>query len=595
MTGVTVLQQDADFLTALSSRVRVNGELALLKGQELLDQTEVGNALQVFFNLHELPSAIEMVINKKISKLNQKARISFDFHQLTGDSGKSSLQENVWSSVRSLINELEEEVTAIWHLQDVLLKKTDPVTHVEFSSVVEGGNKALDRFWTSATGILERSLNHAVQPGKSTPVREVLVHGFPRLCSILESSFDRLDRRFKPKGGKPLILEDKHLQDLLNSANHVQAVFATRSLTHITEAINGVFPINTRTTPTASEIQKLISVFHEEMKGAETSVHARGIVSSNISTSVVDLVQRIEGIAASGVELRSMSNLCNSAQIRNISLCSNLQEIHRSLVSFTGKLDQTGVGFLTPALDSVKVLALGLITPIFKAFVEELEQIMLKMHSLSHWSIQQDESNPTDSTNPSGFVVELANRLRVFQTEVLLKFSPSFSSNTPSFVRSLVKRLCARIVVFFIRHGSILRPLSTQGRQQLIRDCFYLESTISDSLISVNVLGKQGMMLKAFKKLLECSTEELRVEVGFLEMPRNVVLHHLFSRGPLEMKLPHERIGLTPIQYSFWLDSHTDHEAVHGIKSALEASSSTATNHPNFQEIYSLMTELCQI
>eukprot|EP00210_Caulerpa_lentillifera_P004749 g4533.t1 len=595
VTGVTVLQQDTELLNSLSSRVRAKGELALFKGQEMLDQAEVGNALQVFFNLHELPSVIEMVISKKLLALNHKSRISFDFHKLTNESNKSSLHENVWSSLRSLIKDLEEEVTAIWHLQEVLLKKTDPVTHVEFLSVVENGDKILNTFWSSVSGIIERSLSHAVQPGKSTPVREVLVQGFPRLCSILESSFDRLSRRLKTKGGRPSALSQQHLQDLMKSANQVQTVFSARSLTHITEAVNGVFTVSSRAIPAPSEIQKLVSVFHEEMKQAENSVHARGIISSNIAAGVVALTQRTETLAASaGAELRSTISPCNSSQLRNITLCSNLQEIHRSLLSFAAKLDPIGLGFLKPALDATKVMAVELVAPIFKAFVEELEQIVLKMHSMSQWATVHDQSTLKEASDPSEFVVELANRLRVFQMEFLQKFSPSFSSTTPSFVRSLVKRLCLRIIVFFVRHGSIVRPLSDQGRRQLSLDCFYLESTISDSLLSLNSLGKQGMMLRAFKKLLECSLEDLRKEIGFLELPRNVVLHHLFSRSHVELKLPHERIGLTPIQFSFWLDTHTDREAVHGIKSALEASANIDTNKTEFQELHTFMTELCQ-
>ncbi len=37
------------------------------------------------------------------------------------------------------------------------------------------------------------------------------------------------------------------------------------------------------------------------------------------------------------------------------------------------------------------------------------------------------------------------------------------------------------------------------------------------------------------------------------------------------VQAPHERSGLTPLQYSMWLDTHTTEDVLRGIKSALQA------------------------
>ncbi len=53
--------------------------------------------------------------------------------------------------------------------------------------------------------------------------------------------------------------------------------------------------------------------------------------------------------------------------------------------------------------------------------------------------------------------------------EYLSKFSPSVSSPSASFAGALVERMAGRILVFFVRHASLLRPLSQAGKVQLAK------------------------------------------------------------------------------------------------------------------------------
>lgn len=55
------------------------------------------------------------------------------------------------------------------------------------------------------------------------------------------------------------------------------------------------------------------------------------------------------------------------------------------------------------------------------------------------------------------------------RVEYLSKFSPSPSSPGASFAGALVERMAGRILVFFVRHASLLRPLSQAGKVQLAK------------------------------------------------------------------------------------------------------------------------------
>ena len=585
-SNVDALKDDDAYVTLMTKRVRHCAEMKLLKGQESLNQADMGHALHVYFNLKELPSAVDMLVSKRTAKLNHKAKMAFDFHRLSSGnriSGQSSLQESVWSSLRTLIAEMEDGMMAIYHLHQVLAKKHDPVTHVMFLTVVPHGDALVDRFWSQAVGIFERSLTHAVQPGKSTPIREVLVQGFPELCSNVEASLDRLSKRTVEKG-KPSSIGVQHLEQLLGSCLSIQNVFVTRSLTHMTDTINGVFPPGSRSVPPSTEIQKVISAFHEEMKQAENSIQTCRLVANNIANAVCSISEKTQMLSATGPELRTISGSCNAAQLRNISLCSSLQDIHKALVTLITKLDQKGIEFLIPACETLRTAALERITPIFKAMIESLEQHLLSMHSLSVWR------NATGDAAPSAYLQELRHQLRAFSMEFLARFAPPFSPTTPSFVRSLVKRMGCRLILFFIRHAALVRPLSAYGRQQLVVDAMELENVISQTLISVSILTHHSSDLQSFKELVQISPAEIRHRPNVMELPRSVILHHLFSHASAHLRLPHERSGLTPSQFSFWLDSHTVDEAIQGVQSILDVTSVTSDDG----DIRSVLIDLCK-
>ena len=53
--------------------------------------------------------------------------------------------------------------------------------------------------------------------------------------------------------------------------------------------------------------------------------------------------------------------------------------------------------------------------------------------------------------------------------EYLSKFMPAPSPHVQSFAAALVQRMASRVLTFFVRHASLLRPLSDTGRLQLAK------------------------------------------------------------------------------------------------------------------------------
>jgi len=64
-------------------------------------------------------------------------------------------------------------------------------------------------------------------------------------------------------------------------------------------------------------------------------------------------------------------------------------------------------------------------------------------------------------------------------------------------------------------------------------------------------------------------------------------------RLPAEVQAPHERSGLTAAQYSLWLDTHSNEDALAGVKQALDASESGWKKVPEAAEIVAIILKLC--
>lgn len=502
---IQVLEKETVFVSDFRKRLRSHAEVQLIQAHDSLDPVVMGNTFHVFFNLKELPSAVEMLIHRKTVKFHQKARTALDFHRLasgTRTSGQSSLNEIVWSSVQSVVAELEEDTIGVYQLQQVLAKTCDPISQISFLSELIDGKTLISRFWEPSLSTFERSLAHAVQPGKSTPVREILVHGFPKLCSILEVTMERFARRTRMKD-KDASMGNRHLQELIESCQHVQTVFTTRLATHMSDAIETVFPTHSRTIPAHTDIQKLISIFHEEIKHAEASLHTSHLVANEIANAALTICQKVRELASTGPELKTIGTVCNTAQVRNMGLCSNLQEIHKSLASAFVKLEGRGVEFMIPACDALKAMAMEMIAPIFKAIVDHLEQLILEMHSLTIW-----RSNEAVHLQPSKFLQEMRSRLRTFSMEFLSRFTPPFSPSSPSFIRGLVKRMACRLIVFYVKQASLIKTLTPIGRQQLEIDANEMENVVSQTLIPVHTLRYHASTLRAFRELNQTSLKD---------------------------------------------------------------------------------------
>ena len=98
-----------------------------------------------------------------------------------------------------------------------------------------------------------------------------------------------------------------------------------------------------------------------------------------------------------------------------------------------------------------------------------------------------------------------------------------------------------RAIMLFIQHISLVRPLGEGGLLRLVVDFAQIELALSPFCRRLVDLGKHYKILKAFRSLLILNPEEIQHSSAVGDVvPYDIVLHHLFSRAPSEMRSPHQ-------------------------------------------------------
>lgn len=117
--------------------------------------------------------------------------------------------------------------------------------------------------------------------------------------------------------------------------------------------------------------------------------------------------------------------------------------------------------------------------------------------------------------------------------------------------------IAKRVLNVFLQCISLLSPSSQDTRNQCVADIAQFEKAIAPLCTEHNVehLGQSYRMLRSFKHFLSKSVDELDVyDDALKELPASLILQGMLSRAPVELNLPHEFDGVSPIVYVYWMD-----------------------------------------
>ncbi|KAJ4772572.1 Conserved oligomeric Golgi complex subunit 5 [Rhynchospora pubera] len=613
LAGIEAVDEQMRSLGEAADKLRAEAAAAAERGMDGSNQNDIWIGLQVYYNLGELRPAVDALVSKYKVVGIKSINTALDMKAISsaassgGLGGPGGVQrsgtpqigggrragEALWDRMRHCMDELYHVMAAVWQLQAVLTKKRLPFTQVLFLQEVwqEGEPLLTERVWEALVKAFANQMKSAYTA--SSFVKEIFTIGYPRLFSMIENLLERISRDTDVKGVLPaLSLEGR--DQMVGAIETFQVSFLALCLSRLSDYVNTILPVSSRgTIPSKDQISRLVSRIQEEIEVVRTHGPLLHLVLRQIATVLHLLAERAEYQISTGPESRQVTGPVTAAQLKNFALCQHLQEVHSRISTTMGSLPDSASKILSRSLNEVYSVACNSVRRLFESMLERLKSCIIKMHD-QDFGGQTTDDGALFGNSASPYMEELQKCTLHFRSEFLSKLLPASSaSRTETICTSLVREMASEILVYFIRHASLVRPLSEAGKLRMARDMAELELAVQN-LFPVEQLGPPYRALRAFRPIIFLETSQLVQSPLLHDLPQSVILHHLYSRGPDELESPMQRNKLTVTQYSLWLDSQGEDQVWKGIKATLEdyEMKVRARGDKEFNPVYPIMLQI---
>ncbi|XP_006633383.2 conserved oligomeric Golgi complex subunit 5 [Lepisosteus oculatus] len=635
LSGIDVIENDLLFIARARLEVENQAKRLLEQGMEIQNPTQVGTALQVFYNLGSLKETINSVVDGYRASLEDNVANALDIKVLTqmnqantrGGPGRAvmptpgntaAFRAALWTNLEKLMDQICAACGQVQHLQKVLTKKRDPVTHVCFIDeiVKDGQADILYTFWNSVTQILSVQFQQATN--SSTFLKQALEGEYPKLLRLYNELWKRLQQYSHSIQGtlagsagldltpelpsadldpEDIFMHKKQDYDpekaLKDSLQPYEAAYLSKSLSRLFDPINLVFPPGGRNPPSTDELESIIKTIASELNVAAVDPNLTLAVAKNAAKTIQLFCVKSEQLLSTQGDASQVIGPLTDGQRRNVAVVNSLHRLHQSVgkvISSMSSFPPAAEQALTTALETVQTLMGSAVQPLLHSVGDSVEAIIITMH-------QEDFSGPLSSSGKPDVPCSLyMKELQGFIARVMSDYFRHFECI--DFIYDNTEAIAQRSIELFVRNAGLLRPLGEGGKMRLAADFAQMEMAVAPLCRRVSDLGKPYRLLRSFRPLLFQTSEHIANSqaVGDI-IPYSTILHFLFTKAPPELKSPHQRAEWSIARYSQWLDDHpSEKDRLTLIRGALEAyvQSVRAREGKEFAPIYPVMLQLLQ-
>ncbi|XP_049892018.1 conserved oligomeric Golgi complex subunit 5 isoform X2 [Epinephelus moara] len=632
LSGIEVIEDDLLLISRARLEVENQAKRLLEQGMEIQNPTQVGTALQVFYNLGSLSETITSVVGGYRTTIQDNINSALDIKGLTqptnsrGAPGRAVLptpgntaafRAALWTSLEKLMDQICAACRQVQHLQKVLMKKRDPVTHVCFIDdiIKDGQPDILYTFWNDVTSTLSEEFYRATEA--SSFLKQAFEGEYPKLLRLYNDLWRRLQQysaslqgALTSSGGMDASLDiatETDNQDLFthgkqdynpekalkDSLQPYEAAYLSKSLSRLFDPINLVFPMGGRNPPSNDELESIIKTISSELNVASVDPNLSLAVSKNAAKTVQLFCVKSEQLLCTQGDASQVIGPLTEGQRRNVAVVNSLYHLQQAvtkIISGLGSCPSAAAEALSSSLEGVQVLMSSAVQPLLQSVSDSIEAIIITLH-------QEDFSGPLSSPDKPDVPCSLyMKELQGFISRVMADYIRHFQC--VDFIYESTESIAQRAIELFIRHTSLLRPLGEGGKMRLAADFAQMEMAVAPLCRRVSDLGKPYRMLRSFRPLLFQTSELIASSpaVGDL-IPYSTLLHFFFTRAPPELKSPHQAAEWSIARYSQWLDDHlSERDRLTLIRGALEAyvQSVRARQGKEFAPIYPIMLQLLQ-
>ncbi|NWH64373.1 COG5 protein, partial [Geococcyx californianus] len=328
LSGIEVIENDLLFIARARLEVENQAKRLLEQGVETQNPTQVGTALQVFHNLGTLKDTIANVVDGYCMVLEENIKNALDIKVLTqpsqtvtrGGPGRAAMptpgntaafRAALWTNMEKLMDQICAACGQVQHLQKVLTKKRDPVSHVCFIEEIlkDGQSDILYKFWMAVTQTLSSQFQSATD--SSMFLKQAFEGEYPKLLRLYNDLWKRLQqysqniqRNFNTSGTTDLFAELQQMEEdtqdifmqkpqdydpekaLKDSLQQYEAAYLSKSLSRLFDPINLVFPPGGRNPPSSDELDSIIKTIASELNVAAVDPDLSLAVAKNVAKTI---------------------------------------------------------------------------------------------------------------------------------------------------------------------------------------------------------------------------------------------------------------------------------------------------------------------
>ncbi|TMW57322.1 hypothetical protein Poli38472_003247 [Pythium oligandrum] len=602
---LSVVRRALPNIRRTSNAIRRDVRNHLKTGVQRLSQADVGEALQILFYLGSLTETVQTTVNGVIQEVERKCGAVIAEERLVTRNAANGTEvtvqkADIWRAIQEVFECVRVHALQVWNLQRVLAKMIDPSTGRNFlDMVIEKDEPTLfATFWEVSCAIV-RELFSATLSYRSS-VKTILIASYPRmreegnrvLAELHAATAQRTDLLNEntttsqhQNALHAIAGSAAERNQLLDAMTPLADAFIERCYRRIASPIELMFPqsANFHTSPPSrSDMQTLARTIFAEMElvGHDAVLIER--VSQQIHKAVHLFCTTSKKILNTGkAAVALMPTYGRTAnQAHNIALLSALYQLDDMITQLEARLGSTARGNaqtstklvpsstqlqkqikalqekeFAPCHEQIQELQYTILGPYLQALAGVLESIFAKMHdeSFADQTTSRDARGanaPIPATNPTGgsrYMSEFSSVFNVIIEEHIRRM-PSVPCVTTS-----VSAFIARLMSVFIRHAALVRPLEENGKLRLANDMAQLELRL-ESVLPLRSLGAPYDELRAFRHLIFLESHSILRDSMVDKIRPSNVWHHLISRAPLELQLPHHMKRWSAARYVEWLD-----------------------------------------
>ncbi|XP_017170542.1 conserved oligomeric Golgi complex subunit 5 isoform X4 [Mus musculus] len=476
----------------------------------------------------------------------------------------AGFRASLWTNMEKLMDHICAACGQVQHLQKVLTKKRDPVSHICFIEEIikDGQPEILYMFWNAVTLALSSHFHSATN--SSMFLKQAFEGEYPKLLRLYNDLWKRLQQSsqntqgtFSPSGTPDLCVDLPHMED------DTQDMF------------------------------RLKRPDYDELNVAAVDANLTLAVSKNVAKTIQLYAVKSEQLLSTQGDASQVIGPLTEGQKRNVGVVNSLFKLHQSVTkvvasqsSFSATAEQT----IMSALKTIHDLMGNAIQPLLTSVADAIEAIIITMH-------QEDFSGASSSSGKPDVPCSLyMKELQGFIARVMNDYFKHFECL--DFVFDNTEAIAQRAIELFIRNASLIRPLGEGGKLRLAADFAQMELAVGPLCRRVSDLGKSYRMLRSFRPLLFQTSEHVADSpaVGDI-IPFSIIIQFLFTRAPAELKSPFQRAEWSHARFSQWLDDHpSEKDRLLLLRGALEAyvQSVRSRDGKEFAPVYPIMVQLLQ-